>query len=234
MDLVNQFLELAKAHAWLPLISLALGGIVRMSKSDAIGPVVPSKYRPWLAWSLGALTFVVDSLMGGAPVSAIIYGFGAPLLAIVGHKLGIEKLRDGEEIPLPKLLTRKDAADVGRKSTLAIVLLVALVPFVGGCRSFMHFQDPTADDFVERLCAGKAQDAEAAILAESQRTGVSPDQLRLAFKTACLFRASRGLNEAASAGMEGVGQTSARLGNRPLTPENAAPLKPVPELEQRK
>jgi len=109
MDL-TQAIEFAKAHAWLPLVSLMLGFIVRMSKSDAIGPVVPAKYRTWLAWVLGAATFVVDSLMGGAPVSAIVYGFGAPLLAILGHKLGIEKLRDGEEIPLPKMLTKKAAS----------------------------------------------------------------------------------------------------------------------------
>jgi hypothetical protein len=131
MDLVNQFLELAKAHAWLPLISLALGFVVRLSKSDAIGPVVPSKYRPLLAWSLGAATFVVDALLGGAPVSAIIYGFGAPLLAILGHKLGIEKLRDGEEIPLPKLLQKKTGggSGPGAAGTVALVLSV----FLTGC-----------------------------------------------------------------------------------------------------
>jgi len=131
MDLVNQFLELAKAHAWLPLIALALGFVVRLSKSDAIGPVVPSKYRPWLAWALGAGTFVVDSLMGGAPVSAIIYGFGAPLLAILGHKLGIEKLRDGEEIPLPKFLQKKTGGSGPGAGTVTLVLAVFLV----GCTS---------------------------------------------------------------------------------------------------
>jgi hypothetical protein len=211
----SQAIDMAKAHAWLPLISLVLGFCVRMLKSDTIGPVVPAQYRSWVAWGLGAAVATVDFIAGGGAVSAAIYGFGAPALAILGHVLGIERLRDGEELPMPSFLTRKPDGGVGKGiSGAAILLLVSF--FLGGCSSFLHFNDGaktvirTLEDAAKLLC----------LAANAEKAGVTVDELA---SDACQKEEEWRPFVDHVIAAERAGAVQVGLRREPLTPENATP-----------
>jgi hypothetical protein len=171
---IQKILTLFHAHAWLALTTLAIGGLVRLSKSDAIGPVIPAKYRPVLAYVLGAAAAVVNALQGGVPLTVILYGFGAPALAIIGHVLGIELGRGGQEIPLPVFL-RAGKPPSGPSSTggAAVGLAVFAVVALTGC-SAPGVLTPGAKTVLKGI-------NEAAhvlcLLAHAKQAGISPEQV---------------------------------------------------------
>lgn len=106
MDLAN-ILTLVSEHRYLPLVAVVIGLLVRTTKADVIGPTLPGALRPYLAGGLGLVGAAANMIVLGASLKdALVMGIGAPLLALVGHKLGIEVVRDGKEIPLPGMMKK--------------------------------------------------------------------------------------------------------------------------------
>lgn len=83
--------------------ALAAGAIVRALKSDAIPINIPVQWRPSLVVAIAAVGGGFAAAAAGAPArEAILGGLAGGALAIVGHAVGIEWLRDGREIGEPK------------------------------------------------------------------------------------------------------------------------------------
>jgi hypothetical protein len=124
LALLNQLLTLANGHAWIPLAAVAVGFIVRLSKSDkavAWLPVnIPAAYRPWLSLGLGVVSGALAKLAAGRSwPEAVIGGIFAGVLPITGHELFVESLRGGREVGLPPA-----------PPSAGVLLLL----FVGACR----------------------------------------------------------------------------------------------------
>lgn len=102
---MNEALQLIAEQQWLPLSALVIGAIVRALKSDTKLPVsIAPQHRPWLAFGLGLFVGFIELLIAGHALrEAAVTAFGAPLLAILGHVVGVEVLRGGKEVPLPGL-----------------------------------------------------------------------------------------------------------------------------------
>jgi membrane associated rhomboid family serine protease len=85
------------------LIAFAVGGAVRVIKSDRIPINVPPAWRPVLAVALGLIGGGFAAAATGTPAKeAILGGLGAGAVAIVGHVIGVEWLRNGRELGVPK------------------------------------------------------------------------------------------------------------------------------------
>lgn len=101
---ISQIAELVKSHAWVPLSSLVIGLILRLSKSDATWLFlarfnIPAKARPWAALALGVASGVLEAVVAGtAWPTALVGGVVSALTAISGHQLFIESARGGKEI----------------------------------------------------------------------------------------------------------------------------------------
>ena len=137
---MDQLAELIAGHEWVAVASLLIGLVVRLLKSDTRLPVdVPAQYRPLVAYGLGAVVGALDAIQGGEPVHAALMGLLAPSLAILGHVVGIEGLRGGKELPLPKPLRRSQRETILPPPSLIVLLAVGL----GGCAgSFEEARDP--------------------------------------------------------------------------------------------
>lgn len=98
-DFFSQVYALVLAHAWLALSALAIGGAIRVLKSDTPLPTLPAKYRAYAALVFGLASGIVQAIMGGAPwLLALLQGLCAGGAAIVGHQVLIEGARDGKEL----------------------------------------------------------------------------------------------------------------------------------------
>lgn len=114
----TQLVALASGHKWLALIALVVGLLVRVFKDDTKIPgVIPKPARPWIALGLGLVLGTVQQKIAGATWGdAIASGVLAGVIPIVAHKLGIEWLRDGKELPLPGLMKPSTPSDDSDKS----------------------------------------------------------------------------------------------------------------------
>lgn len=108
--LPSDLITLALDHQWLALSAVVLGGVVRVLKSDTKLPItVPAEWRPWFAFGLGQVAALLQFVVNGVGwKEALTTAIGAPLVAIVGHWLGVEVLRGGKEVPLPGLTRAPD------------------------------------------------------------------------------------------------------------------------------
>lgn len=89
--------------------ALILAGLIwiaiRLLKSDIIGPVIPSRWRPIAAFAFGALGSVCDMIFGGTPWKvAIVTGVFAAVSAITGDSVVRQSLANGKEVPVPGLM----------------------------------------------------------------------------------------------------------------------------------
>jgi hypothetical protein len=73
-----------------------------------------------------------------------------------------------------------------------LLFLVGVVVLCGGCSSFLHFKDASLEDAIATFCDEKAAAHRAELEAEAKRTGLSPMDVLLFFKAACVFRVQRG------------------------------------------
>lgn len=183
---LQQANDLLHAHAWRALFfllaPLLIGYLVRLSKDDAIGPVVPAKYRPLLAYTLGAAGAVVDALSGGVPTTEIIFGFGAPTLAILGHILGIEGLRGGAEIPLPVFLGGKPGKPPTGPASVLLVLLLSASAIVISCGGINRQVCYAAAE------AHAADDGQRSCFARGYKWDACPDQKRILSELSGAYR----------------------------------------------
>lgn len=107
--LPSDLITMALDHQWLALSAVVLGGVVRLVKDDSRLVTIPAHVRPWLAFGLGAVAAFLQFLVEGVGLKeALTTTIVAPLLAIIGHHLGIEMLRGGREIPVPVLTKKGD------------------------------------------------------------------------------------------------------------------------------
>lgn len=101
----NAVLELVKAHSWLALTALIVGGLVRLSMTDAILRVpllgkliakIPVDKRSWLALGLAQISAVLDMIVKGTkPLDAIVMGLIAAAFAVFGHEAIAKPIRQG-------------------------------------------------------------------------------------------------------------------------------------------
>jgi hypothetical protein len=96
----QQLLDLILANKWWAVAALVVGFAVRMVKSDGPLPItIPPRWRPWLAMILGALAATFEKVNAGISwKQALAGGLLAALLAIGGHQLVIESVRNGQEL----------------------------------------------------------------------------------------------------------------------------------------
>lgn len=100
-------LLLAQAHGWILALSFVVGAVVRGLKPDVPIPVnVPPRARPLVALALGvfggAVLMVFEVVPGLAWPRALVGGFLAGGLAVVGHETLVESLRAGRDFGTPK------------------------------------------------------------------------------------------------------------------------------------
>lgn len=150
-DIASQLIVLLLAHKYIALVALGIGAVVRLLKSDTKIPIdIPANLRPWVALGLGGLAGMFQLVAQGSTFKeAAITALSAPVLAIVGHLVGIEWMAGGKEIPIPGLM--KASAPVSKRTLGAIVFLVLFVP---GCTSqqaakFVDSAVEVADDVIK-------------------------------------------------------------------------------------
>lgn len=96
---LDDFSALIAAHKWLAASPFVIGMIVRMLKSDMPGFDLPARYRAWAALGLGIVSGVIEKHVNGTDwKTALLWGLGAGMTAIVGHETIVEGLRNGKEV----------------------------------------------------------------------------------------------------------------------------------------
>lgn len=107
---VDLLVSLALEHKWLPALAVLVGFLIRLLKADVRGPSIPKKLRAPLAFALGFLAGTLQRKSAGARwPEALLAGLLTGCLPILGHRVFIEKLRKGLELPIPGLM--KDKAE---------------------------------------------------------------------------------------------------------------------------
>jgi hypothetical protein len=106
-DEVSQAIALARSDAWIPLATLVISVLVRLSKTDAAVEWFPINVQPRMravyALILGAASGIVAGLAGGGHwPSALAGGVVAGALAITTHEVVVEGFRNGRDIGTPK------------------------------------------------------------------------------------------------------------------------------------
>lgn len=99
---IETVVQLVQAHAWWALGAIAIGGLVRLTKSDTPIPgwtgLAPA-WRARLALGLGAVQVAVEALAASKPwQEALLDGALAALAAIAGHEVVVEGFRGGREL----------------------------------------------------------------------------------------------------------------------------------------
>jgi hypothetical protein len=104
---IDDIIRAARAHSWIPVFSLFVAVIVRVSKTDyAVRwfPLhVPPRGRPWLAVGLGVLVAVAAKLSGASWGETIMGALTVGPGAMAAHDLIVESLRRGRDIGIKKL-----------------------------------------------------------------------------------------------------------------------------------
>lgn len=106
---IDTLVQLARANAWVPLLAVLVGAVVRIGKSDAAVARIPLHFKPenravW-AMALGVVGAVLDRLAaGGTWYGAIAGGLVAGSGAIAGHEIVVNRLRNGRDIGVKKTL----------------------------------------------------------------------------------------------------------------------------------
>lgn len=98
---MDEVLTLTREHAWVALAALLIGAVVRAAKSDRMPLLrrVPARYRPAIVVVLASVSAALEAVLGGvSPADAVWGGVVSGALAVFGHQLGIEMVRDGKEL----------------------------------------------------------------------------------------------------------------------------------------
>ncbi|MDB4994369.1 MAG: hypothetical protein JWM74_1801 [Myxococcaceae bacterium] len=118
MPTVEDVAALVVAHSWIPLLALIVFAVVRLLKSDTKIPInIPPRFRPVLAVVLGSIGGVLDHVASGTPwKQAMINGATGGVLAILANVFGIDVLRGGRDVPMPKALSSRPPPPDGPSS----------------------------------------------------------------------------------------------------------------------
>lgn len=159
MDL-ESLLKAAEAHPYV-LLAFIIFTLVRLMKSDTKFPIdVPPAARKYVAVLLAAGGAVVEKLAMNVPLKqALIHGLTAWFFAEFGHKVLVDDLRGGKELPFPFLMIPGASPSPGKPSTIppppktpnippgvtsmlgALILAIVLA----GCAKFWKVADLAAD-----------------------------------------------------------------------------------------
>ena len=119
------FSGLTKHQIWIALAAFAVATIVRLLKSEVVPPPlsdIPAKTRPVVALILGQLSGVLAAaaIPGIDVKTALLGGLVSAALAIAGHDIIVERIRDGLEFfakpPVPA--ATEDAARPVRSTVI--------------------------------------------------------------------------------------------------------------------
>lgn len=103
---VNAILEAVVGHRWILLGAILVGGIVALTKQGYLGTKLqaslPPRWIPFLAPLYAALSVGPTEIVAGKSWQVALSDSGAALvsglLAVLGHELFIEALRNGKEL----------------------------------------------------------------------------------------------------------------------------------------
>lgn len=176
MPTFDDLFAFAAAHNWsavfLAVASVLLWVVVRLSKDDAWPPwfSIPSRLRPLLAIGLGAAAGALYKAAadGVSWKQGLWLGVSAGVGAVLIQVFGVDVLRGGKEMPIPKSLsirpppppsgsgpvpgsgtddTKPATPPPAMKRVIALAMLVALAPATLGC-SLLHSAVPVLDDVI--------------------------------------------------------------------------------------
>lgn len=104
---IDTAVQLIRTHAWIPLVSLLAGAVIRISKNDAavawIKFYIKPENRPLWAIAWAIVFAALDRLaVGGTWYDAIVGGLVAGCGAIAGHEIIVNKLRKGRDFGVKK------------------------------------------------------------------------------------------------------------------------------------
>lgn len=93
------------AHKWVLVAAIVIGIFVRLCKEDVTFlPTLPARWRPVLALALGVIAGFLMKLEPGKTWSAALLEGGlSAFIAMGGHNVIIEALRNGRELGVPKV-----------------------------------------------------------------------------------------------------------------------------------
>lgn len=193
----------ATGITWTASAAVLIGALVRLAKSDRLPWTVPARWRPTAALLLGLVAAVVEAAAVGSPwPDAIVRGVSAAGLATLGHGVGIEGIRDGEELAAPTDPPR--LTDSGA----LLVLMSALALPVTGCAALASLAQATS---ASAAVASLLDVAEAASARYHRR---HPSYEREADVEAALYAARLALaahDRAVAAGEDAAAQRAALL-----------------------
>lgn len=104
---IDQFVQLIRTHAWIPVLSIIVGAIIRASKNDpAVAKIklfIKPENRPVWAMVFAVVLAALDRLaVGGTWYDAIAGGLVAGSGAIAGHEIIVNKVRKGRDMGIKK------------------------------------------------------------------------------------------------------------------------------------
>lgn len=95
---------MVKAHGTLPLLAFLVGLLVWAAKTGRLPYIetVPAFWRPILVVVLGQVGGALEAAARGLPWhEGFVRGLVVSVVAVLGHHLGIEKMRGGRELGEP-------------------------------------------------------------------------------------------------------------------------------------
>jgi hypothetical protein len=103
---INPILQAVAAHQWEVVGGLFVGAIVATCKQGWAGAkiqaLLPPRFIPFLAPTYAALAVLAADLVAGKSLAVIEQTVGAAIvsgfIAVVGHELLIEGIRNGKEL----------------------------------------------------------------------------------------------------------------------------------------
>jgi hypothetical protein len=104
---IDTLTKLARANAWIPLIALVVGAIIRIGKNDPLVAKIPLYFKPEhrAYWALG-LSIIGAALdrvaTGGTWYDALAGGLVAGSGAIAGHEVIVNGIRKGRDLGIKK------------------------------------------------------------------------------------------------------------------------------------
>lgn len=99
----DDVITMISQHAWVPLAALVVNLLLRLLKDDTTLPTIPTRYRFWAAFALGAASGVLDHVMGGTPWrTALVGGLVSAALAVLAQNGIVDSIFAGRELPLPR------------------------------------------------------------------------------------------------------------------------------------
>ena len=105
--MLQLLLKAIEVGAWPIVAAVVVGAVVRATKPDIrIMPTVPARYRPLVGAAVAIVLGASDAIVMGTPWRKAGAGAAAAFaLAWFGHVFGIEIIRGGKELPMPKVMT---------------------------------------------------------------------------------------------------------------------------------